>query len=185
MSRRAVVMTASAATVASLIALAGAAHPLTAQQEDVEERTGPVLYERLGGERSIRATAAELVRLLQADDELSRYLPADADADAEGVRSILSEEICALAGGPCRRRLPEARALAVRHGLTLEHWDRGVDHLAASLRTAGVPRLAREALLTEVANRRARLAGEIALAEEARRVSESIGRAMEGADPEG
>lgn len=168
--------------LSALLAMPGADGPAYAQERDLPGEPEPeeaVLFERLGGEEAVQRVSRNLVERLQADPEIARHLPGAVQQRPERFRELVAEELCALANGPCRSPLPEMKDLHFRHGVTLADWDRGMDHLAESLRAADTPRLAREALLTEVANRRAQLAREIGMAEGARRVAEEIGRLLD------
>lgn len=173
--------------LSALLAMPAADGSAWAQERDLPGEPEPdeaVLFERLGGEEAVRRVSRDLVERLQADPEIALHLPGAVQQDPARLRDLVAEELCALANGPCRSPLPEMKELHFRHGVTLADWDRGMDHLAESLRAANTPRLAREALLTEVANRRAQLAREIGVAEGARRVAEDIGRILEDAPPD-
>lgn len=147
--------------------------PAVAQEEapagevQVTERPDSPLYPRLGGREVLAAVARDFVARVSADPDLTRLVAGMDDQGRAALRERIANRLCALAGGPCDAPPLDFEALHRQRGVTLEDWDRGVEHLAAALQGADVPRLAREDLLTAVMNLRARLAGVIQISREA------------------
>ncbi len=56
------------------------------------------LYERLGGMPAIESVMAELTRQIAKDDRINGFF---IGADLQRVEYLLSQQVCAAAGGPC------------------------------------------------------------------------------------
>ena len=59
----------------------------------------PTLYDRLGGERVVRQIAYETIERSSTDPRTSRSFK---DVKVQRVKDKLYEQICELAGGPCK-----------------------------------------------------------------------------------
>jgi hemoglobin len=57
------------------------------------------LFERIGGEAKLRATVAQFVTIIQADDRINF---AFADTDLTKFKQLLFEQLCAITDGPCK-----------------------------------------------------------------------------------
>jgi len=75
--------------------------PLTAcgPKAGVVKSGGPTLYDRLGGREAIAAVVADFVDGVKADDRIKAKFANTTDWD--GLRTKLTDQICAAAGGPC------------------------------------------------------------------------------------
>jgi hemoglobin len=60
---------------------------------------GASLYDRLGGETGVTAIADELIDRVAADPRLGRSFK---DSNLDRIKRLLAEQICDLAGGPCK-----------------------------------------------------------------------------------
>jgi hemoglobin len=59
----------------------------------------PTLYERIGGEAKLRATAEEFTNLILADDRINFTF---ADSDMSKFKKLIFEQLCAITQGPCK-----------------------------------------------------------------------------------
>lgn len=85
-----------AATIPALICLILA---LSASQPALAESGAASLYERMGGAPVVAAVSGELIDRTVADPELKRSFD---KVDLPRLKKLLTEQICALAGGPCK-----------------------------------------------------------------------------------
>ena len=93
------------------------------------------LYDQLGRESGISKAVDEFYDRVLADPELSHYF---ADSDVDKVRKHQVALLSSVSGGPQQYT---GRALDVVHrgrGITHEHFDRVVGHLAGTLDDLGV-----------------------------------------------
>lgn len=97
------------------------------------------LYEELGGEAAVTVAVDVFYKKVLADERLSRFFAGvDMDRQRDKQRSFLTVAL----GGPNKytgRGMRMAHASSVARGLSDEHFDAVVSHLAATLRELGVP----------------------------------------------
>ena len=101
------------------------------------------LYEQLGEEVGISSAVDEFYRRVLADASLVHYF---ADVDMDKVRKHQVELLSSVSGGPQQY---SGRALDLAHrrlGITHEHFDRVVAHLADTLDDLGVTPDVRDAV---------------------------------------
>jgi hemoglobin len=85
----AVALRALFSTLLLLLGMAARAAPGTAAS----------LYQRLGGQVGVAAIADALIDRVSADPKLGRSFK---DSNLARIKTLLAEQICDLAGGPCR-----------------------------------------------------------------------------------
>jgi len=94
------------------------------------------LYDRLGGQPGIATIVGKAVDLCLADDRIK----ADFDnINPDRLRSRLVDQICQLAGGPCRYR---GRSMAASHrglDVTQAKFNAVAEDLQTAMAQAGVP----------------------------------------------
>jgi len=119
------------------------------------------LYDRIGGQAAVFATASLLYDKMLADERVTRFF-AHMDMDAQ-IRKQVAFLSWAF-GSPDKyqfRALGEAHRELVRtHGLSNQHFDVVAEHLVASLQQLGVtPSLIDEVMVLVASTRGAVLAG--------------------------
>ena len=60
---------------------------------------GPTLFERIGGEAKLRATAEEFTNVILEDDRINFTF---ADSDMSKFKKLIYEQFCELTQGPCK-----------------------------------------------------------------------------------
>jgi hemoglobin len=89
----------SHAPAASLVLLAAFAAGASAGAAAGAAAGGASLYDRLGGEAGVAVIADELIDRVSADPRLGRSFK---DTNVDRIKRLLAEQICDLAGGPCK-----------------------------------------------------------------------------------
>jgi hemoglobin len=90
----------SRVTAASLLLLAAlVAGPCFSVPVSAAARASQSLYDALGGEAGVAIIANELIDRVSADPKLGRSFK---DTNLERIKRLLAEQICDLAGGPCK-----------------------------------------------------------------------------------
>lgn len=64
-------------------------------------KSGPTLYQRLGGREGIRGVVDDFVANVVADDRINRRFKGLKPPDVERLKTNISDQICDAAGGPC------------------------------------------------------------------------------------
>lgn len=93
------------------------------------------LFDRLGGEGSIRDVVDDFYERVLADAELAPYF---VHVDMKMLRQHQFEMISAATGGPVQYTGREMGSAHASLGIATEHFDRVVEHLVAALRDTGV-----------------------------------------------
>jgi hemoglobin len=60
---------------------------------------GPTLFERIGGEAKLRATADEFTNIILEDDRINFTF---ADSDMSKFKKLIFEQLCEITQGPCK-----------------------------------------------------------------------------------
>ena len=91
------------------------------------------LYKRIGGYDAIAAVVDDFIGRLATDPELGRFFVGHSEDSLRKIRQLVVDQICEATGGPCYytgRTMKESHA-----GMKISsaEWDKGVQHLAATL----------------------------------------------------
>lgn len=100
-----------------------------------DDGTQESLFDRLGGEGSIKNVVNDFYERVLADADLAPYF---VDVDMKSLRQHQFEMISAATGGPLQYTGREMGSAHADLGIAPEHFDRVVMHLVASLGAAGV-----------------------------------------------
>ncbi|HVF38294.1 MAG TPA: group 1 truncated hemoglobin [Gemmatimonadaceae bacterium] len=103
------------------------------------------LYDRLGGKGAITSVVDSFVAIVAKDDRINKKF---ARSDVSRVKSMLVDQVCNAAGGPCTytgRSMKEAHR---NMGVTGGEFDALVEDLVASLNAFNVPKAEQDELLT-------------------------------------
>jgi len=65
----------------------------------VSAHASPTLYERIGGEAKLRATAEEFTNVILEDDRINFTF---ADSDMSKFKKLIFEQLCEITQGPCK-----------------------------------------------------------------------------------
>lgn len=109
------------------------------------------LYDQLGQEPGISKAVDEFYERVLADPSLQHYF---VDADVDKVRQHQVQLLASVSGGPQQYT---GRALDLTHrrlGVTGEHFDRVVGHLAGTLDDLGAPVDVRDQVTAVLASQR-------------------------------
>lgn len=112
--------------VVALVLLAAA--PLAAH-----ENAQASLYKRLGGYDAIAAVVDDFIGRLATDPELGRFFVGHSTDSLKKIRQLVVDQICEATGGPCYYT---GRSMKESHAgmkITAAQWDKGVQHLTATL----------------------------------------------------
>ena len=91
---------------------------------------GPSLYQRLGGRPAIAAVVADFVTRVTTDARISAFFRG---VDRDTLAAGLTDQICEVAGGPCRYTGRSMRAVHADLGIGNADFDALVSDLVASL----------------------------------------------------
>ena len=92
--------------------------------------TPKTLYDRLGGRDALIGLVEDFLANV-ADDK--RIAPFFQGVDSQGLRQKLVDQLCELAGGPCKYTGRDMRAMHDGMAIKQEHWDAFVEDLKKSL----------------------------------------------------
>jgi hemoglobin len=96
---------------------------------------GTSLYERLGGEPTVKAIAADVIDDAASDPKLKRSF---AKVDLKRVKSLLAEQLCQVTGGGCQYTGDSMHDVHAGLGITEAEFYGLVDVLRTSMRRHGV-----------------------------------------------
>lgn len=136
-------------TLLVVFALAGAlqaAAPIAAHHDEAQAS----LYKRLGGYDAIAAVVDDFIGRLATDPQLGRFFVGHSTDSLRRIRQLVVDQICEATGGPCYytgRTMKESHA---GMKITSAEWDKGVQHLIATLDKFKVGGKEREELLGAV-----------------------------------
>lgn len=122
------------------------AAPLAAHHQEGQ----PSLYKRLGGYDAIAAVVDDFIGRLATDPQLGRFFVGHSTDSLKRIRQLVVDQICEAAGGPCYYT---GRSMKESHAgmkLTSAEWDKGVQHLTATLDKFKVGAKERQELLGAV-----------------------------------
>jgi len=121
-----------------------------ALQAVAHEEAKPSLYKRLGGYDAIAAVVDDFIGRLATDPQLGRFFVGHSTDSLRRIRQLVVDQICEAAGGPCYYT---GRSMKESHAgmkLTSAEWDKGVQHLSATLDKFKVGATERQELLGAV-----------------------------------
>jgi hemoglobin len=127
------------AIVFALVLCAAVAHA------DHHEKT---LYQRLGGYDALAAVTDEFLARMGKDPKLGRFLVGHSQDSLGRIRQLIVDQLCAATGGPCVYIGRDMKTAHKGMGITLEEWNRSVEHLVATLNKFKVPEREQKELLT-------------------------------------
>lgn len=117
-----------------LLLLAGAlqaAGPLAAHHH---EGAAPAsLYKRLGGYDAIAAVVDDFIGRLATDPQIGPFFAGHSTDSLRKIRQLVVDQLCEATGGPCYYT---GRSMKESHAgmkVTEAHWNKGVQHLIATL----------------------------------------------------
>ena len=93
--------------------------------------SGPTLYDKLGGREAIGAVVADFVDSVKADDRIKGKFANT--TDWEGLRTKLTDQICAAAGGPCTYTGKDMKSAHVGMAITEPEFNAMVEDLKKTL----------------------------------------------------
>ncbi len=102
------------------------------------------LYERLGGQSAINAVVDDFVGNVAGDSRINGFF---ASTDIPRLKRLLSEQICAGTGGPCKYTGRSMKASHAGMGVTDAHFGALVEDLVKTLDKFGVPAREKNELL--------------------------------------
>ena len=97
------------------------------------------LYQRLGGYDAIAAVADDLLPRLRNDSQLGRFWQNRAEDSIMREKQLLSDFLCANAGGPMYYRGRDMRLSHRGMGISESDWNVFLGHAAATLAKFRVP----------------------------------------------
>lgn len=150
MNTRSVVALAFVAFTASLYAC-GAKKPPSVPVIDVVEDAGapaealdaappppPTLYERLGGKEGVDAVVDELLKNIAADNRVNKVFKNTKGERLEKFRAHVTDQVCELAGGPCKYDGKEMKPAHKGMAITEGQWDAFVEDLTVALQSRNI-----------------------------------------------
>lgn len=106
---------------------------------------GPSLYDKLGGREAIGAVVTDFVESVKVDERIKGKFAGT--TDWEGLRTKLTDQICAAAGGPCTYTGKDMKTAHAGMGITGEHFNALVEDLVGALEKFKVGHHEQEQLL--------------------------------------
>jgi hemoglobin len=92
---------------------------------------GPSLYDKLGGREAIGAVVTDFVESVKSDERIKGKFAGT--TDWEGLRTKLTDQICAAAGGPCTYTGKDMKTAHQGMGITEADFNALVDDLKKTL----------------------------------------------------
>ena len=102
------------------------------------------LYERLGGLDAIRAVVDSFATRCAGDERINRKFER---TDIPRLKTMLVDQVCAAAGGPCSYTGREMKETHTGMGVTAGEFDALVEDLVATLNEFDVPKAEQDELL--------------------------------------
>jgi len=99
-------------------------------QEKADIVKGKPLYERLGGKGAIVAVVNQFVANVAADTSINRYF---AHTNIPRLKTMLVDQICQAAGGPCTYRGRDMKSTHRGMGITTREFNNLVGDLVSAL----------------------------------------------------
>lgn len=106
------------------------------------------LFGALGGKPGIDAIVDDLVPRLFADEQVGRFF---AKTDRADFRKQLADQVCSVAGGPCKYEGATMKKSHADFQINKAHFNRVVELLQASMDVRGVPFADQNRLLARLA----------------------------------
>jgi len=108
------------------------------------------LYRAWGGKDGIRAVMNDFVPRLERDARIGRFFRAEPEA-REYLARQLTEQLCQVAGGPCRYKGPDMKVAHQDFEITRAHFNALVEVLQQSMAERQVPWAAQREMLSRLA----------------------------------
>jgi hemoglobin len=105
------------------------------------------LYKRLGGYDAIAAVTDDFIGRLASDASLGKFFAGHGTDSKQRIRQHVIDFLCAATGGPCVYKGRDMKTSHAGLGITTADWDKGVQHLVASLDKFKVPQKEKDDLL--------------------------------------
>lgn len=106
------------------------------------------LYRALGGRAGIEGLMADFVPRLAADPRIAAKFK---DSKLDNLRQQLSDQVCQLAGGPCRYEGNDMKAAHEDLGIRMADFNALVEDLQLSMEARGIPFAVQNRLLARLA----------------------------------
>ncbi len=110
----------------------------------MEKTAEAALYQRLGGQPAIDAVVEDFVANVAADKRINKFF---ANSNIPRLKKLLSEQVCAAAGGPCTYTGRDMKTTHAGMGVTEKHFNALVEDLVKSLDKHKVPQKEQQELL--------------------------------------
>jgi hemoglobin len=104
-----------------------------------QQKPPDTLYKRLGGYDAIAAVTDDFIARLMADPSLAVYFVGHALDSKQRIRQHVVDFLCVATGGPCVYKGRDMKTAHSGLGITEDDWNRGVQHLVATLDKFKVP----------------------------------------------
>jgi hemoglobin len=91
------------------------------------------LYKRLGGYDAIAAVTDEFIGRLATDASLGKFFAGHSTDSKQRIRQHVVDFLCVATGGPCVYKGREMKVSHAGLGITEADWNKGVQHLVATL----------------------------------------------------
>lgn len=114
-----------------LVVMFGACGPKGATGPGTGSAAAPkTLYDRLGGRDALIGLVEDFLANVAADRRIAPFFQG---VDTQGLRQKLVDQLCELAGGPCKYTGRDMRTMHDGMAIKPEHWDAFVEDLKKSL----------------------------------------------------
>jgi hemoglobin len=94
------------------------------------------LFKELGGKRGIEKFTADFVQIIAVDPRIETFFK---DTDLQRLESLLSEQFCALSGGPCKYQGRGMRESHKDMGVNTAHFNALAENLQIAMEKNAVP----------------------------------------------
>jgi hemoglobin len=120
---------------------------LVATPAALEQMSGASLYKRLGGYDAIAAVTDEFIGRIATDASLGKFFAGHSTDSKQRIRQHVVDFLCVATGGPCVYKGRDMKMSHAGLGITSAEWNRGVQHLVATLDKFKVPQKEKDDLL--------------------------------------
>lgn len=112
-----------------------------------QQKTGDTLYKRLGGYDAIAAVTDDFLGRLMADASLTKFFAGHSTDSKQRIRGQVVDFLCFATGGPCVYKGRDMKTSHAGLGITEADWNKGVQHLVATLDKFKVPQKEKDEVL--------------------------------------
>jgi hemoglobin len=105
------------------------------------------LYKRVGGYDAVAAVTDDFLGRLVGDPSMAKFFSGHSTDSKQRIRQHVVDFLCVATGGPCVYKGRDMKTSHAGLGITEAEWNKGVEHLVATLDKFKVPQKEKDELL--------------------------------------